>query len=95
VPIACAQVRCRYCYLEDGVKICTTDPVFIHPAESRVFILKCNTYLKRLPGDKLGPWSPKDPDGFYPGQLRPPLDLSDFDAEDDTPVELDGKDCKT
>lgn len=78
---ACSQGRCRYCYLEAGVKVCTTDPIFIHPPESRVFILKCNTYRKRDPGDKLSPWSPKESDGLYPGQLRPPIDYSNTDPE--------------
>ena len=92
----CRQTRCRFCYTEMGIPVCTVEPVLMHPAESRVFILKCNTYLKRDEGDSLRPWSPKAADGLYPGQLRPPRDLSHYDADDPTPVDLDGngKDCK-
>lgn len=38
---------------------------------------------------------PVDENGLYPGQKQLPPDYSDFDALDDTPVDLDGKDCKT
>ena len=92
--IACGQGRCRYCYLEDGVKVCTTDPVLIHVPESRVFILKCNTYLKRDRGDKLSQWSPKLPDGLYPGQIKPPVDYSDRDP-DEPVVATDDDSCDT
>jgi hypothetical protein len=40
--------------------------------EARVFVLKCNTYLKRDVGDSLRPICPIHIDGLFDGQLKPP-----------------------
>jgi hypothetical protein len=75
--------------VENGRRtVCTAEPSLITVPEARVFILKCNTYLKRDPGrpnvDRL---SPCDENGLYPGQQAPPVDYTDFDPEEivDTP----------
>jgi hypothetical protein len=40
-----------------------------------------------------------DSNGLFPGQLKPPIDMSDYDSEDTAGPTLDGldslKDCKT
>jgi hypothetical protein len=99
----CKNTRCRNCFIdtEDGGQlICMADPRFITIPASRVFVLKCNTYLKRDPGDHLHPICNVGEDGLFPGQLPYPIDMSDFDAKDKTGdttvVGLDSlKDCKT
>ena len=65
--------------------VCTADPYLITlPQTSRVFILKCNTYLKRDPGDSLRPICLNaGPDGLFPGQLKPPIDYSDVDPDEE------------
>lgn len=100
----CKNTRCRYCFIDTGDHgqlVCDADGASLMKVpDSRVFILKCNTYLKRPEGTSLRPMCQSlGSDGLYPGQLRPPVDMSDFDAEDMTGPTLDGldslKDCKT
>jgi polygalacturonase len=94
----CKNARCRHCFIDnedDEQRICTANPQLITIPSSRVFVLKCNTYLKRDPGDHLKPICTVGRDGLFPGQLPYPIDVSDVVAED-TVVGLDSlKDCKT
>ena len=58
------------------------DPSLIVVPSARVFMLKCNTYLKRDPGDHLRPICPIDRDsGLFPGQLKPPTTFADDPEE--------------
>jgi hypothetical protein len=63
--------------------VCTAEPSLITVPEARVFILKCNTYLKRDPGRGIDRLSPCDENGLYPGQSAPPVDHSDEDPEEE------------
>jgi hypothetical protein len=66
-----------------GITVCQAEnPTLITLPESRVFVLKCNTYLKRDPGDFLQPICLNvDSSGLFPGQLKPPIDYTDFDPD--------------
>jgi hypothetical protein len=81
----CDNRRCRHCFIDvENMRtlICVADPIFITVPEARVFIRKCNTYLKRDDGDSCQPLDPIGADGLYPGQLKTPKDYSDFDPEE-------------
>jgi hypothetical protein len=86
----CNNKRCRHCFIdvENGRNmICVADPIFIRVPEARVFVLKCNTYQKRDTGDWfIQPLDPVGVDGLYPGQLKTPIDYSDFDPEELEPT---------
>ena len=82
--VACANQRCRYCSIDvemGRTLVCTANPQFITVPSARVFILKCNTYLKRDLGQQIKPLLPCDEFGLYPGQCRPPADYSDLDED--------------
>jgi hypothetical protein len=64
------------------------DPILITMPESRVFVLKCNTYLKRTKGEQLRPISPCGADGLYLGQLKPPTDYTDYDPAEKEEVHV-------
>jgi hypothetical protein len=72
----CEQTKCRHCSIdkEIGTTVCIGDPIFIRMPESRSFILKCNTYQKRDPGETIKPITNVMADGLYPGQIRPGYD---------------------
>jgi hypothetical protein len=77
MTVYCKNKRCRHCYTdseENDVLVCFTTPSFISIPSARVFVLKCNTYLKREPGDRLRAICPVGPDGLFPGQLKAPID---------------------
>ena len=84
--VYCKNTRCRYCFTdteEHDELICLGNPKFMKVPDSRVFILKCNTYLKRDPGTSLRAMCKSiGPDGLFPGQLKPPIDYSDIDPEE-------------
>lgn len=102
--IYCNQEMCRHCVRDlqqGGAVVCALENVQMLPVpDGRDFILKCNSYKYRLHGTLMEVLSPHESeDGLYPGQLQPPIDMSDYDSEDltgDTLVGLDSlKDCKT
>lgn len=86
MAIYCKNTRCRYCFTdveESNRLVCTTNPSFITIPESRVFVLKCNTYLKRDLEDFLRPICPIGSDGLFPGQLK--LTMAE-EEDDDAPA---------
>jgi hypothetical protein len=75
VNLECKQESCRWCFVDNrynGVLVCTHhQPTLIPHQDMLSFMLKCNTYKYRLPGDKLSPLTPINKDtGLYPGQIE-------------------------
>lgn len=115
----CSNAGCNFCYIDSVSQqlICTHPvPRFVpQSSDTQDFVLTCLTYKPRPWPVKLTEWRTPvdqieqnrlllvDEDGLYPGQIKAPIDYSDFDAdEEDTesctfppPEPESGKDCKT
>jgi len=94
--VPCDQGRCRHCMKDtvNNVLVCSITPVLIRVEGMREFMLKCNSYKYRLPGEHLMPLLPVEPDGLYPGQIKPQPDYSDFDPEPTLALDLEAE-CDT
>jgi hypothetical protein len=85
--IYCNNSGCRHCSINlevDGL-VCTLDEAsFITVATLQGWMLKCNSYKYRPAGEAIQPnISPGlGADGLYPGQIKPPMDYTDFDPEE-------------
>lgn len=84
--LMCGQVMCRHCFKNtemNDVLVCSIEPMLIQAPDLKNFMLKCNSYKYRMPGEHLQPLLPIQSNGLYPGQIKPPKDYSDIDPDDE------------
>lgn len=86
--IFCDNKRCKWCFIDGDDLVCDGDPTFRGIPDARVFIRHCLTYKHRPRDESVQQLDPLvDENGLYDGQIKPPVDYSDFDPEtiDDPP----------